>query len=1180
MKDASEKIPVAAQAEFYVEGLGGRVLTKMATTSFLLSNLHCPSCVSTIEDALSILDPKPSSVSSSIVSSWVTVQHEPSLEPTAIQAALEDAGFEVCSVVTNDVKQDPHGDETKEYVGDTLAAGEQGLLDRTIDEWHSSSKAKHNSSRYMTMSRKHIELCALCQAEEAKGSDEGGVSSSSGKVLQSEQEYVEPRDAEGNMEADTARSVYSSTGNFNKADLEKSEPPQFVVVDDGSTNDLWCATLAIGGMTCVSCVNAIKEELEPMEWIKKVDINLIMSNATVEFVGKEHSNDVVDLIESIGYEAVLDNVAELQAAPAPILQRRAENHDEIQVAPRRTVEIKISGMFCPRCPERILRFMDTFVERGVTFDKHLSTTQPILKIKYTPQAPEFTIRQIISGLADVHSTLVPSIYHPPTLEERSRLLHALERRAILRRVILCIIVAIPTFIIGIVLMSLVPSTNAARHFLESPSAGGVSRAQWGLFTMATPVYFLAADVFHLRALKEIRSTWRRGSKVPLLQRFYRFGSMDMLISLGTSIAYISSVAQLIVAGANPSAMPSANSFYFDSVVFLTLFLLIGRLIEAFSKSKTGDAVAMLGKLRPSTAILIEESIPSGYEVDVDLLDFGDVVRIQHGASPPNDGIIIKGDAAFDESSLTGESRLVKKSIGDQVYSGTVNKGGPILIRITGVSGTSMIDQIIKVVREGQTRHAPIERIADTLTSYFVPFITLIAISTWIIWLGLGCSGRLPISYLDTNSGGWPAWSLQFAIAVFVVACPCGIGLAAPTALFVGGGLAAKHGILVKGGGAAFEKASQLDCVVFDKTGTLTAGGEPAVTDYKFFSWGVDGLTTYDEKDILAKGKRLEENSGHPIAKAIVSFCEDRDLEGFEGLEAKEVTEVAGKGLRALFNSAERRERTEMVVGNEALLKDYNIEVTAKISATLRNWKREGKSIAIAAVSSTSVKDSWHIAALFGISDDIRPEAARVVKALQQRGKAVWMLSGDNYDSACAIGAKVGIARENIIAGVLPSEKADKIKYLQKTLGARNGKGKEIGQKRAMIAMVGDGINDSPALTAADVGIAIGSGSDIAISSAEFVLVTSNLNALVTLLDLSNMVFNRIKFNFGWALIYNLIGVPVAAGVLYPVVSNGSHVRLNPVWASLAMALSSISVVCSSLALRSGVPGIGFKSREQ
>lgn len=1151
----------------------------MQTSSFLLANLHCSSCVSTIEDALYTLVPKPCSVSSSIVSSWITVRHEPALYHTTIGTALEDAGFDVRSIAIHDLKQNPHAGRKEESGEDGyIRAGDPGFLDEAVKEWASGSVNRRSSKRYIAMKRRHVELCALCQAEESQGWVEKKHSTLSDKGVQTRQENEMDVEMEKDMEASITegRSVHLDVETDNDTDVENTEPP-FVVVDNGSTGDLWCASLAVGGMTCAACVNTIKGELAQADWIKKIDINLLMNSATVEFTGKDHSEELVDMIESIGFEAALDTVVEVGGVQEPARGRRPLNPDEVQLAPRRTVDIKIDGMFCPRCPERVLWFMNTLEEKEVKVERRLTLIDPIIKISYTPQAPDFTIRHIISGLVAVDPKWKPTIYHPPSLEERSRILHAQERRWIFRRVILCIIVAIPTFIIGIVLMSLVPSSNLARQYLETRWSAGVSRTQWALFILATPVYFFAADVFHVRALKEVRAIWRRGSKVPLFRRFYRFGSMDMLISLGTSIAYISSVAQLVAAGVRPPLNSNDNSFYFDSVVFLTLFLLIGRLIEAYSKSKTGDAVAMLGKLRPRKAFLVDRTTTSECEVDVDLLEFGDFVRVLHGASPPSDGVIIEGDAAFDESSLTGESKIVKKLVGDQVYAGTINKGSPILIKITGAAGTSMIDQIIEAVREGQTRHAPIERIADTLTSYFVPLVTLVAISTWIIWLSLGLSGCLPADYMDTDSGSWASWSLQFAIAVFVVACPCGLGLAAPTALFVGSGLAAQHGILVKGGGEAFEKASRLDCVVFDKTGTLTVGGEPAVTNYEIFSLGEDGLSTYDEMDILAKVKSLEENSGHPIAKAIVSFCKTRDL---ESQTAKDAAEIPGKGMKGVFISQERRERIEMIVGNEALLNDYNIKIPADISAYLRTWKYEGKSIAFVAASSPAVKDSWHIAAVFGVSDDIRPEAFQIVKALQQRGTAVWMLSGDNYDSACAIGAQVGIARENVIAGVLPSEKADKIRYLQKSLGARRGKGKESTQSRALVAMVGDGINDSPALTAADVGIAIGSGSDIAISSAEFVLVSSDLNALITLLDLSKMVFNRIKFNFGWALVYNLIGVPVAAGALYWVVSNGSHVRLDPVWASLAMAMSSISVISSSLALRSRIPGIGFRGHKR
>ena len=854
-------------------------------------------------------------------------------------------------------------------------------------------------------------------------------------------------------------------------------------------------------------------------------------------------------------------------------------------------------MYCNHCPPRILSALQQCDDSLVVL-KPLTLQDPILRIRYSPRVPVFTVRDILAKVLSADETFKPALFHPPSLEERSRKLHAREQRRLLIRVLLTIAIAIPTFIVGIVFMSLVPSSDAIRRFFMHPLHAGVSRSQWSLFILATPVYFLCADVFHRRALKELQSLWRRGSTTPVLQRFYRFGSMNMLMSLGTTLAYFSSVAQLINAGIHPSATPEDSSFYFDSVVFLTLFLLIGHLIESYSKSKTGDAVAMLGKLRPSEALLLDNSHAStsigastDFEplchVNVDLLELGDIVKVLNGGSPPCDGRIVKGEALFDESSLTGESRPVKKVVNDQVYAGTVNQGAPINVSITGVGGSSMLDQIVKAVREGQTRRAPVERIADTLTAYFVPFVTLIAVLTWIVWLSLGYSGALPQDYLGSDTGSWASWSIEFAIAVFVVACPCGLALAAPTALFVGGAIAAQNGILVKGGGEAFERASQLDCVVFDKTGTLTLGGEPVVTDFHICASEQEDQDEgpRGEKVVLGMIKTLESNSSHMVAKAIVSFCKGQEA---QHVEVEKVEEVPGKGMKSSLD-IESDTTVDLIIGNEAIIKEHAEQcLTPAVSSTLNGWKGAGKSIAIAVARYTTSSEKaqnheWNnefrLLALFGISDPIRPEARSIISALHHRNTQVYMLSGDNLITARSIGHELSISPDNIIADVLPSEKADKIRYLQRTLKARSGR-QEHAHKRALIAMVGDGINDSPALSAADVGIAIGSGSDIAISSAEFVLVTSNLHALLTLLDLSKVVFRRIKFNFSWALVYNLVALPVAAGVLYPIRSGGNHIRLDPVWASLAMALSSISVVCSSLALRSKIPGVGFIKRKE
>jgi heavy metal translocating P-type ATPase len=955
-------------------------------------------------------------------------------------------------------------------------------------------------------------------------------------------------------------------------------------------SDRWRATYSVEPITCAGCVGPIVDALKTHSWIEKVDVSLVTKSAIVVFLGKEHLQEIKDTIEDTGKDAELVEVV-------------SEDKDE-QDHPDRAVSISIEGMFCHHCPGRVTQALSDQYGKDYTFeleDPLLSQKSPVLNIRYIPSAPEFTIRHIFETIKSIDPNFSPSVYHPPTIEERAREMHSRERRQVLFRLVLSISVAIPTFLIGIVFMSLINSENSIRHYIMQPMwAGNVTRATWALFILSTPVYFFAADTFHRRAIKEIKAMWRPGSRTPFLQRFYRFGSMNMLMSLGTSIAYFASIVELALAATNKSAGSMTDS-YFDSVVFLTMFLLIGRFLEAYSKAKTGDAVTSLGKLRPEEAILTDTE-KGDSRIATDLLEIGDVVKVPHGASPPFDGVILEGTTDFDESSLTGESRPVKKVSGDTVFSGTINKGQPIKIKITTVSGTSMLDQIISAVREGQTRRAPVERVADTITSHFVPFVVFVAIITWIIWLALGSSGAIPSDWKNEASGGWALWSLRFAIAVFVIACPCGIGLAAPTALFVGGGLAAKYGILVKGGGEAFQEASSLDCIVFDKTGTLTQGGDPAVTDYAF-------ANGHKEASILGLVRSLEENSNHPISRALLSFCSDKKA---ESRSLVDIDEVPGKGLAGVYKINGQEET--VIIGNEAFMSDYSVAIPAKEASLLQTWKARGESVALTALlqfSPTEDKQTWQLGAIFAISDPIRPEAPSVISALKKRGIDVWMLSGDNQITANAVGALVGIAPTNIIAGVLPDQKAEKIKYLQKTLTKTHKvnpfkfdlPGKNKNSKRATIAMVGDGINDAPALSTADLSIAIGSGSDIALSSSSFILINSHLSTLLTLLDLSRVVFRRVYLNFGWALVYNCIAMPIAAGVLYPITTgkqemtmhhngvgmNGGmgmgdsgvkHIRLDPVWASLAMALSSVSVVCSSLALRSRVPGLGFRVRKE
>lgn len=976
----------------------------------------------------------------------------------------------------------------------------------------------------------------------------------------------------GKEKADDIVETIEDTGFDVTLERLEQEKPKVVKAQQQQESDLWRGQWAIGGMTCSACSGSITSALKFHTWIRSVDINLLSNSGTIVFQGKGNADVITGAIEDVGFDATLDSVA-----------AASDTHVE---AVDREVFFKIEGMYCHHCPDRIQEALREDYGGDVEVEKEPTTDEPIMKLRYTARAPVFTIRSIFRTINAVDPAFYVSIHHPPTIEDRAKAMHIRERKRILFRLALSITAAIPAFIIGIVCMQLLMKNSAIRMYMMHPMwAGQVSRAEWVLFILATPIFFFAADVFHKRAIHELKALWRPGSPTPLAQRFYRFGSMNMLMSLGTSVAYFSSIAELAIEATQPrmtmsdgEEMMPETSNYFDSVIFLTMFLLLGRFIEAYSKAKTGDAVTSLGNLRPSEAILVEEADVAGRKIGVDLLDVGDVVLVPQGTSPPFDGLVIDGTSKFDESSLTGESRPVNKDIGDQVFSGTVNKGRPVSVKLTSVAGSSMLDNIIKIVREGQTKRAPIERAADIITSHFVPVVVAIGITTWVVWLALGVTGVLPQRWVDGQTGGWPLWSLRFAIAVFVIACPCGIGLAAPTALFVGGGMAAKHGILVKGGGEAFQEASTLDCIVFDKTGTLTEGGDPTVTDHYL-------PTTDDEKEILGMTKRLEENSSHPVAKAIVDFCGTRTDRTFP---VSDIEEIPGKGMSGQFRLDEGRVSedgknaaldVQVIIGNEALMTDHQVVVDQSCWQTLQSWKQQGKSVVLVALRvadpfADSADVDWRLTAMFAVADALRPEARGVIEALQSRGVAVWMLSGDNQTTAEAIGAMVGIGPDNIIAGVLPDQKAEKIQYLQKTLPHKKNK------PRATVAMVGDGINDSPALTMADVGIAIGSGSDVAISSAEFILIKSELSSILHLIDLSRVVFRRVWFNFMWALVYNIICLPVAAGVFFPITDkNGNHVRLDPVWASLAMAMSSISVICSSLLLRANIPYLGFRAAE-
>lgn len=1145
-------------------------------TVILVKNIHCASCVSNIQRTLvgafgdALLD-----VNINVLGQEVTVLHNRPLSISVICRSLSDAAFEVYNAVSFDAS----GAKAQE-IGSEEPGGD-GWLDAALRV--SSSGARPDSTRRSM----HLANCDACR----KGSiPQNGASDEI--LLDHKLPGLSPVAAgfDGSSEGEKLGSLSpTEQSNVNNA-MEKEIESQERAYE---------GVLSIGGMTCASCTSAIDHGLTELPYVKAVNVTLMTNSArvVVDGPGPENLQKVVDAVEDLGYDCTIERSGVIDAAVPRVATAKQ--------ARQRSVLLRLDGMFCRHCPPRVEDILISKYSETVTIDRPPTLKDPVIRIIYTPNPTGLTIRDIIATIETLN--FKATIYTPPSIEERSQAMQKHEQYRLLIRLLLSFIVAIPTLLIGVIWMSLVPTSNNARRFFEHPVWSGiVTRADWALFILATPVYFLAGDVFHLRAIKEIRALWKRGSRVPILQRFYRFGSMNLLISAGTSVAYFASIAVLGIDATASPVSSSQSSTYFDSVVFLTFFILIGRYLEAYSKAKTGNAVGMLGNLRPREATLIGsfaeepaqdvvstesrdlEKGPAPQKgikrIDANLLEVGDTVMVTHGSSPPADGIIVEGSTTFNESSLTGESRAVPKQQNDTVFAGSINVGDPITIEVTDVGGTSMLDQIVAVVREGQTKRAPVERVVDIVTGYFVPVITALAIITFVIWLALGYSGALSEKYLGSQQGGWAFWSLEFAIAVFVVACPCGIGLAAPTALFVGSGLAASHGILVRGGGEAFQEASNIDAVVFDKTGTLTEGGDLKVTDHEI-------LAQEDEHHIVwSIIKSMEETSSHPLARALLTYASELSTQQAQTVK---VAEEPGLGLRGTFDiqtpSSSEPLTYEAALGSEALISSLipkPNELDYFTNNTLSTWKSKSKSVALLAIrkissSTTAHANPWTLAALFAISDPLRVSAIPTVSTLQSLGIPVYMLTGDNPTTAAAVASTLSIPSDHVFSGVLPTEKASKIRWLQDHAPRRQSStswlrhllpptlsGKVItkGEKRkAIVAFIGDGINDAPALTTASVSISLSGASDIAMHSSSFILLSSSLTSIITLFSLSERVFRRVKFNFAWAVVYNVILVPIAAGCAFKVRSEGW--RLGPVWGSAAMALSSLCVISSSLALR-------------
>ena len=614
-----------------------------------------------------------------------------------------------------------------------------------------------------------------------------------------------------------------------------------------------------------------------------------------------------------------------------------------------------------------------------------------------------------------------------------------------------------------------------------------------MFVLSLPVQFVVGYRFYLGSYDALRSS---------------IGNMDLLIGLGTTAAWVYSTITTFV----PGFFPGGATYFETSAIIITL-IQTGNLLEYITKGRASEAVHRLLSLQPTTAHVVRDG--SEISVPVEEVAVGDILLVRPGEKVPVDGRVIEGNSAIDESMITGESLPRDKRNGDEVIGATVNKTGLLNIQATKVGQDTVLSQIAKLVEEAQVGKAPLQRLADRVSAYFVPSVILIATASGLFWYFVAGIGL--------------AFSLLAFVSVVIIACPCALGIATPAALLVGTGKGAENGILIKGGDQ-LEEAGKINAIIFDKTGTLTKG-QPSVTD-------VVPIGKLTENQILSYAGAVEKGSEHPLAGAVVNAAQNKRIElsdpsGFEALP--------GLGVKATVRGE------EILLGNLDLMSKFSVPVEA-YSDRMKDLQDQGKTVSLLAVDRQPV-------ALIGLADTVKESSAPTIKALKKMGLKIVMLTGDNERTAKAIAATLGI--DTIFANVRPGEKEEIVRKLQ-----RGGK----------VAMVGDGINDAPALAAADVGIAIGSGTDVAKETGGIILIKDDMTDVPKALELSKATVRKIKQNLLWAFVYNVALIPIAAGSLVPFLGPGIY-EVLPLLAGAAMAISSVTVVSNSLLLRRFNPKI-------
>jgi Cu+-exporting ATPase len=803
-------------------------------------------------------------------------------------------------------------------------------------------------------------------------------------------------------------------------------------------------TLPVTGMTCANCAMNIERSLKKLSGVSDAQVNFAAEHAAVSFDPAQlQVEDVITQIKGSGFSV-----------------------------PTQTVELAVTGMTCANCAANIERALNNKVSGVVKAGANFASERAV--VEYIPGVAD--LPQLISAIeAAGYGVIAPEDIAAE--EDAEQMARQAEIRDQTRKFVVGVVFALPLFVLSM-----------ARDFSLIGAWSHAAWVNWLFWALATPVQFYTGWDYYINGSKSLKN---------------KSANMDVLVAMGSSVAYFYSLALLIF------PVLGQHVYFETSAVIITLIKL-GKMLESRTKGRTGGAIRKLIGLRPKTATIIENDAEK--EIPIARVKLEDTVLVRPGERIPVDGIVIEGNSAVDESMLSGEPLPVDKGEGDKVVGGTINGEGLLKFRAAAVGKDTVLAQIIRLVQEAQGSKAPIQALADKVAAVFVPSIIGLAIVVFFVWWGI--------------SGEFVPAMIRL-VAVLVIACPCALGLATPTAIMAGTGKAAEKGILFKNS-EALETATKLDSIILDKTGTITLG-KPAVMDVIPIE-----PECSTAKGLLEIGASVERGSEHPLGKAIVRHAESQ---GLTLAAPQEFKAHGGRGVQANINGH------AVMVGKPEWFKELKISTEA-VSQQIQQLQSQGKTVMVVAREN-------RLCGLMTVSDQLKTDSKEAVREMQDQGLKVVMLTGDNLATARTIGDQVQI--DDVIAEVKPDEKSSKVKELQE-------KGERVG-------MVGDGINDAPALAQADVGLAIGTGTDVAIETADVILSSGSLSGVSRAIGLSHATMRTIKQNLFWAFGYNVILIPVAAGILYPFESLPNMLRqLHPILAALAMAFSSVSVVTNSLRL--------------